>query len=151
MTVTVNFAAVANSIAGLTVSGVTMRDIDQIPDAADMIYPVMFPQPNNFITDISPVFQSFGSNGTAKIDMSYTLNYVYIHAPAGSGISAFDSYSGLITNLAAIMVTMLSNDVLTGAIDNIPQAITAIDVIEDPAGNSYWGALLSYRILELVN
>lgn len=150
MTIAVNFATVTNSIAALVVSGVTIKDIDEIPDAANMLTPIMFPQPNDFITDIQPEFVSFGSNGTAKINMSYTLNYVFLECEAGSGVSAFAGYSGLITHLMAIMVTMLSNDAITGAVDNVPQSITSIGVVQDPAGNEYWGALLSFRILEFV-
>ncbi len=147
MTVTSAFSTIANSIAALSVSGVTIKDIDEIPQSAALLCPVLIPQPNDFVTDFEASFQSLGSNGTAKIDLTYTLNYVYLHCEAGSGISAFDIYSGLITNLSAILVAVLSNDAITGLVDMKPR-IGSIGVIEDPSGNRYWGVMLSLSILE---
>lgn len=147
MTITVAFATVADSIAGLTYTGITAKDIDQIPDNAELLCPIFFPQPNDFVMDIQSTFQSFGSNGTAKIDLSYTLNYVYLHCKTG-GIGAFEANAGLIANIAVIVKAILSNDAITGAVDIVPQTIQSIGVVEDPAGNQFWGALFSFRVLE---
>ncbi len=150
MTITVGFSIVTNSIAALSISGVTVKDIDQIPTSASMLCPILFPQPNDFVTGITPTFETYGSNGGAKINMTYTLNYVFLECEAGSGISAFDAYNGLITHIAAILQAVLSNDAITGAVDITPHGIPNIGVIEDPAGNQFWGALLSFEILEYV-
>lgn len=148
MTINCQFATVADSIAGLTISGVTIKDIDQIPVSASLTCPILFPQPEGFISDIQYARQSFGSNGTPKIDFSYTLNYVYLHCETGSGISALDPYAGIIAKLELITETIMSNDAITGAVDIIPNTIGGIGSIQDPAGNTYWGALLSFRVLE---
>jgi len=148
MTITSSLVTIADSISKLTITGITLRDIDQIPPNASLLCPLLIPQPNDFVTDISTEFVSFGSNGTAKINMQYTLNYVYLHAEAGSGVGTYDVYSGLITNLAKIIVAILSNDAVTGAVDVSLQSISNIGVINDPAGNEYWGVLFSLRVLE---
>lgn len=150
MTITVSFATVADSISGLTVPGVNIANIDNIPVTAQMLCPILIPQPNDFITGISPTFETLGSNGDAAINMSYTLNYVFLECETGSGVSAMDAYASLIAHLAAIMKTMLSNDAITGAIDNLPNAISSIGAIQDPSGNQYWGALIQLKILEYV-
>jgi hypothetical protein len=148
MTITSAFSTVTNSIAALSISGVTIKDIDEIPQSAQLLGPVLIPQPNDFVTEFTQTFQSFGSNGTAKVDFGYTLNYVYLHCEAGSGISSFDIYAGLITNLSAIVVAIASNDAVSGLVDLKIASISNIGVIEDPSGNQYWGVLLGLRVLE---
>jgi hypothetical protein len=147
MTISSAFATITNSIAALSISGVTIKDIDEILQTARMICPVLLPQPNDFVTDFEPTFQSFGSNGTPKIDLNYTLHYVYLHCEAGGGLSQLDIYAGLMTKLSAILVALLSNDAVTGLVDMKPD-IGNIGVIEDPSGNQYWGVMFSLRILE---
>lgn len=150
MTVTVSFSTVTNSIAALSVSGVTIKDVDEIPEDVAMLTPILFPQPSGFITDVSPEFQSFGSNGTAKMDLGYTLNYVYLHAPVGSGVNAFAPYAGMITKLAAIFVAIMSNDAITGAVDVRLNSLPNLGVVTTPNDEDYWGALISLRVLEHV-
>ena len=148
MTITVAFSTVSDSIAGLTITGVTVKDIDQIPDNADLLGPILFPQPNDFITELSVERMSFGGGGTAKMDMTYTLNYVYLHCAAGGNIGAFGAYSGIITNLAVIVTAILTNDNISGPVDFEMQTVPSIGVIDDPAGNQFWGALLSFKVTE---
>jgi hypothetical protein len=150
MTITVSFATVAHSIAALAVPGVTIKDIDEIPAAGSLLCPIMFPQPSGTISGIQPVFQTVGTGGTAKIDLSYTLHYVFLECEAGSGINELAATAAVIGHLADILEVMLANDAVIGAIDSVPESIDEIGVIEDPTGNQYWGALLSFKILEFV-
>lgn len=148
MTISSTIATVADSIAGLTISGVTIKDIDQIPDTASMLTPLLIPQPANFVTNLSVEFKTFGSNGGAKIDTSYTLNYAFLFCEVGSGISSFAAFSGLIGKLQEILVAITSNDAITGAVDVKIGTIGNIGVITDPAGVEYWGLEFSLRVLE---
>lgn len=150
MTITIGFTTVADSISKLSISGVTVLDIDKVPDSAQMLCPVMFPQPDNFVTDINVERVTVGSGGTAKMDMTYTLNYVFLQAEIGSGISAFSAYSNIISNIATIMGVILVSDNITGAVDLTLNTIGEIGAIEDPSGNQYWGVLFSFNILEFV-
>jgi len=117
MTVTSNLSTVAASIASLSLTGITNKGITAIPDTAEMLTPIMFPQPNDYMTNVKPEFVSFGSNGSAKMDLTYTLNYVYLHCAIGSGITTYDIYSGLVTNLSVIIVAIMSNDAVSGLVD----------------------------------
>lgn len=150
MTVSVNFETVTNSIAALSISGVTIKDIDEIPEDAAMLTPILFPQPPGFITDIAPSFETFGSNGAAKMNLEYTLNYVYLHAPVGSGINAFAPYAGMITKLAAIIVAIMSNDAITGLVDLKLNALPNLGIVTSPNDVDYWGVLISLRVTEYV-
>lgn len=147
MTITSAIATVADSIAGLTISGVTIKDIDQIPDTARLLCPLLIPKPDNFVTDISVTFETFGSNGGAKINTNYTLNYVFLFCEVG-GVSSFAAFGGLVTKLSAILVAINSNDTITGAVDVKINSIGNIGVITDPAGIEYWGLEFGLRVLE---
>lgn len=148
MTITSSIGTVADSIAGLTISGVTIRDIDQIPDTANMLCPLLIPDPSGFVTDISVSFETYGSNGSAKVNTNYTLNYIFLFCEVGSGIGTYAAYSGLITKLSAILVAINSNDSISGAVDMKVNNISNIGVVTDPAGNEFWGLAFSLRVLE---
>ena len=148
MAITSTIATVADSISGLSISGVTIKDIDQIPETARMLTPLLIPQPANFVTDVSVTFQTYGSNGGAKINTNYNLNYVFLFCEVSSGMGAFAAFSGLISKLSSILVAINSNDAITGAVDVKISSIGNIGVITDPAGVEFWGFEFSLKILE---
>jgi len=148
MTITSSISTVANSISGLTISGVTIKNIDAIPDTARMLCPLLIPQPNDFVTNINVTFETFGSNGGAKLNMTYTLTYVFLFCEVSSGLGAFAAYNGLLTKLSAILVTIMSNDAVTGAVDLTVGNIGNVGVIVDPAGVEFWGLTFTLNVLE---
>ena len=148
MTVVCNVNTVATSIAGLTVSGVTIKDLNAIPDTASMLTPIVFPQPNGYMTNVAMTFESFGSNGAAKMNFEYDLNYVFLYAEVGSGINAFAPYSGLMTKLALILVTIFSNDAISGLVDMKLGSVGNVGVIADPTDKNFWGVLFTLHVLE---
>jgi hypothetical protein len=148
MTITSALATVADSISKIVIKGITVKDIDEIPQAASLACPLLIPNPNGYVSDINVEFQSFGSNTGAKIDMDYTLNYIYLHSEAGSGLGQYSIYSGLISKLSTIIVAILSNDAITGLVDMQLNGIGNIGVIEDPSGNQFWGVMFSLRVKE---
>ena len=148
MTINSTIATVADSISNLSISGITIKDIDTIPDSASMLCPLLIPQPNGFVTDVKVESLTYGSGGTANMNTSYTLNYVYLHCEAGSGINAYAPYAGIITKLELIIESILTNDNVTGAVDMKLGNIGNIGVIQDPSGNQFWGLMFSLRVLE---
>jgi len=148
VTITSTISTVADSIAGLSISGVTIKDINQIPDTARMLTPLLIPQPANFVTNLQVSFETFGSNGGAKINTNYTLNYVFLFCEVGSGVNAFAPFSALVGKLEDILEAINSNDAITGAVDVKVNTIGNIGVITDPAGVEFWGLEFSLRVLE---
>jgi len=147
MTVTCSVSTVAASIAALTVSGVTIKGIDKIPDSASLITPVLIPQPNDYMTGTQMTFESYGSNGTAKMNMEYDLNYVFLYCQVG-GINAFAPFSPLMGKLSEVLVTIMSNDAITGAVDMKLGSVDRIGVITDSAGVEYWGVMITLHVTE---
>jgi hypothetical protein len=150
MTVDVKFGTVISAIAGLTISGVNVKDVDETPDIAEMFLPVLFINPDNPITDIDPQFMSFGTQGSAKMDMGYTLNYLYLHAKVGSGMTLNSVLPGLISNMALIMETIFTNDYVSGAVELKLNGLPHVGVIEDATGKQFHGCAISLRVLEHV-
>lgn len=150
MTVDVQIGTVIGAISNLSITGINLKDIDEIPENAEMFLPCLFPNPDEPITDIEPRFVSFGTMGGAKMDLGYTLHYLYIHAKVGSGLTLNAILPGLISNLALIFETIMSNDVVTGAVDLQLDSLPSIGVIIGPTGAQYHGCALSFRVLEHV-
>jgi hypothetical protein len=148
MTVALNPVNVANSISQLVIPGVTIKDLNEVPQGGALVLPVLFPQPNDFITDTEPVTQSFGLGTTAAIDFNYTLHYVFLFAEAGSGISQMDVLPPLIEQIKLILEAILANDVVTGLVDMKLAGLEGLGIVQDPSGKEYWGAMFSLRCLE---
>lgn len=151
MTINCQIDTVSASIAALTISGVTIKSSASIPESAMMLCPILFPKPDGFVTDMEFTRESQGGNGTALMNLSYTLNYVYCHAPIGSGVGGiFTTYGPLITNLALILEKIFASDTLTGAVDITLSGVTNIGPVVDPAGNAYHGVEIALRVLEFI-
>lgn len=148
MTVNVNFISVADAISKLSISGVTLRDIDQIAASVQMAPATLAPKPGGYITNFKVSTDSFGTGGGQKMTLDYTLNYTYYHCQIGSVLD-FGSYSAMVTKIAVILVSLLSNDVVTGALDQNPR-VSDIGPVLDPAGNQYHGCVFSLDITQFV-
>jgi hypothetical protein len=151
MTINCQLDTVTNSIAALTVTGVTIKDIHDIPENAMETGPIMFPRPDGFVTDMTFTRESQGGGGTALMNLGYTLTYVYCHAPIGSGPDGlFSTYSGMITNIVLILEKIFASDNITGAVDMQLAGVSNIGPVQDPAGNAYHGVEITLRVLEFI-
>ncbi len=150
MTINVQLVTVADSISHISVSGVNVRDIDTIPETAIGFCPVLFPKPDGFITDMIFTRQTFGSDGSALMDLEYTLNYRFLYAEVGSG-SELANYAGVIEKLALILEAIFTDDTQTGAVDMQLQSVSNIGPLPDPVGlNAFHGVDIALRVLEHV-
>lgn len=150
MTVAVNFSTVTNSIAALSISGVTVKDIDEITSSRMGQKAIFAPRPENFVTGLSVTAETFGSGATRTATLAYTLNYVYYHCPLPSTLN-FADYANVITNVAAILVALITNDTLTGAADVGVGGVSDLGAVSDPAGNMFFGCVISIRVEEYIN
>jgi hypothetical protein len=148
MAITVHIQTAATAIAGLTVSGVTIKDITAIPTSAALLCPILIPSPQ-YVSNVVPTVHTTGGYPAAKIDLNYTLNYIYLHCDAGSGMSQLEIINGLMTNFSAIIAAIVGNNIL-GLIDIQFNGSQEIGIITDPAGNEYWGVMFSLRVQDMV-
>lgn len=143
-------AAVANSIAALSVSGVTMKDVDEIPTGVDTRAPTILPLPD-YVTNFEVERDSFGGGGALR-SVSYTLNYRLCYKPVGQGRhKTIEYYDVMIDKVALFFDAVMAVDTLTGAVDIAPDGVTNMGLVNDPSDNEFIGCDLAVRITEFVN
>lgn len=108
-------STIADSISKLSVSGLTIKDIDNIPQAIiQRDCPMLIPDVDNYI----------GFNiesdtlDRSKWTVTYRLNYLLMYAVVGAGrTNILDQYAGMIAKATAIVDKVISLSSLTGAVD----------------------------------
>lgn len=148
MAVTVHIQTVATAISNLSVSGVTIKDITAIPPSAALLCPILIPAPQ-YVSNVVPTVLTTGGYPAAKINLNYTLNYIYLHCHAGSGLSQLEIINPLMTNFTAIISAIVGNNIL-GLVDIQFNGSQEIGIITDPAGNEFWGVMFSLRVEDIV-
>jgi len=141
---------IASSIAALSVSGLTIRDIDDIPPAGGVRSgPELIALPN-YVTNFTVEFDSFGSGATAKMTVTYELNYRLLYAPAGSA-QALSLFGDMVAMVGLIWDAVLAVVTISGAIDIMPAGIINMGLVNDPAEGSFYGCDLAFQVKEFVN
>lgn len=147
MSSTIDFATVVSSIAGLTISGITVQS--KPTDAVGVLSNhILSPHPNGFISDVSVAPAELSKQ---NLDVRYTLHYDYFECPAGAGLNGlYTGYSGLISSVALILAAFAKHETLGGAIDNGEATVDMIGLMQDNAGNAFFGAEISIHILQFL-
>jgi hypothetical protein len=152
MTVTINFATVADSISKLSISGVTVKDLDEITASRLGQAALLAPIPDGFVTNIRFIDDAQTGGGLVRpMRLMYTLNYRYFHCQIGN-ILNFNAYSSMIINIVAILAALVNNDVnLSGAIQTELPRVSNIGPVLDPDGNAYHGCDISLDVMQFIN
>jgi hypothetical protein len=147
-------ATITNSIAAVSITGVTIKDIDEIPAR---VYgrncPILYPEPLNFITNFEAIKNTFGRGLTVKWHMHYDLNYTLLYAPVGSG-RGLELFAPTIAMACLIFDEIMEAHPLTGAELVVPGAIGVPGLMFDPTGGTaqdaeaFYGVQLTFRITE---
>lgn len=142
---TVDIATVTQSIAGLSISGVTIKALSAIPPTVGDAAKLLIPDPSQIISDYR-----IESVDVAEItsDVSYILHLLYIHCPIAQDISK--AISATMEKATLILVALNPDVELNGADSHDAATLDAIGQIEDPAGNIFWGARISLRIYQTI-
>jgi hypothetical protein len=148
MTTTVDLATVADSISKLSVSGVTIKDIDQVTDSMRMSPKTLCPRPEDYITGLGIVADESSSQWNT---LRYTLNYRYYHCAIAGGLGGlFSSYSGLLQKVTLILAAFAKSTSLAGAMDNGKPRVAKIGPVQDPKGNWFLGCEISIDIMQFL-
>ena len=142
-------STITDSISGLTVSGLTIKDIDQIPEAVERNYPVIFPEPINFLSELVATPASFSIGTGSQWNVEYNLTYSLLYAPLGSG-RGMEKYASTVALAIQFIDAILAVTTLNGSIEVTPFNISA-GPYSDPAGNMFFGAQIILHVLEFVN
>ena len=145
---TLAISTVCTSIAALTVDGVKIRDLDNIPPNATRLMPILFPIPSGEVSNITATRESFGGGSSAKVNVEYDLNYLFLYDIIGGGRTGLDWEQDRVEKWQAICDAILSIDVIDGAVDVWPVGNMEFGTFDDPAGNHYLGCLMTFHVIE---
>ena len=144
--------AVADSISKLTVTGVTLKDLNEIPTSVSARdCPILYPRPDGFISGFDPERMSMGSGSGAQLNVTYSLNYRFLFAKIGTERGLFALYPTFIAKIVLIADRMLVSDSITGLVDLQMIDIGEVGPVSDPMGNMFHGCDISFEVLEFVN
>lgn len=145
--------AICNSIAGLTVSGVTIKDLDEIPEAQQASAAIIIPRPDGFVSGFSIERDSQGSNtvGLPRYTVGYNLTYRLLYSPLGVERGLFKLYPSAVAAAFRFVDAVTANDAVTGALDIQVADIQNVGPVADPSGAMFHGCDIIVRVTELVN
>jgi len=141
----------ADSISKLSVSGVTIKDLDEIPNGIlSRDCPVILPAPN-FLEVASIERDNLGSGTAAMWTFSYTLNYRLFYKQAGTERNIGSIYPTLIAKAMLFVDAIVANDNLTGVLDAEFGGISGLGIVPDPSDKNFWGCDIQINIKEFIN
>lgn len=142
---------IAENIAALSVSGVTIHDLDDLKgEYLERDLPVLIPNPEGYVANVLVERDSYGSS-EAKQHITYDLTYRYLHARVGSGRGLFDQYPQMVTNTGLILDRLIASDALSNQIDFRVVNVSAFGPVQDPSGNLYHGCDIIVNVMEFIN
>jgi len=139
---------VCTSIAALTIAGVKIRDLDNVPVSALKLTPILFPDAANPISNFTPTRESYGGGSSMLCDVEYDLNYLFLYGELGGGRTGLDYLEDRMLKVQAIYDAILGIDTLTGAVDVWPNSNVQFVTLADPAGKEYLGCAMSFHVQE---
>ena len=145
MAINIQIATIADSISKLSISGITIKDINELSASWKSLPNVLYPRPNNFITNVALTAAVMSKQ---RYDLHYVLNYRFLNVQVGSDAVMFATYPELIAKVILIANAIITNHNLTGAIDVSFGGITDIGALPDPVGNVFHGCDFQINVLE---
>ena len=145
---TLAITTVSTAISKVTVKGVTIKDLGKIPPSGLRVTPILFPNPENPLSNFTPTIESFGGGSSRLTDVEYDLNYMYLHCEMGAGRTGLDYLEECMLKIQAIYDAVLNIDTFSGGVDIIPTGDIALMTISDPSGKNYLGCTLTFHVRE---
>ncbi len=151
MTVSLKLASIADAISAISISGVTVKDKDQIVASWVSTPNVLYPNPDGWITNFSIDYIALMQGATAPMDISYTLNYRFLGVQVGD-LSIFPAaYSSLVDKLILIINAVISVPAPYSGTVELKLGNISIGARTDPTGNNFFGADFALNITEMQN
>lgn len=148
-----NATGIAAGIAALTITGITVKDIDTISDRINpRDCPLLMPNPNSWISGgigTSEAAQGPATFGPGMWVFERAFSYLYLHAQIGSGRGLNDHMSGMSDNLDAILTAMVGLNI--AGVDVMQLENSDFNVVTDPTGQQFYGFGVVITLKERVN
>ena len=153
MTIACKLSEIADAISGISISGVTVLDRNQVVPAWPLTANVLYPKPDGLVSDIVPTYVSLSHDSGAQIDLTYTLTYRFLGVRVASdGTFQAVNYSDLIDKAILIVNAMIAvHAPYSGKVDMTFGGISNVGALTDPAGNLSYGCDITLNITEQQN
>jgi hypothetical protein len=146
---TISIVTIADSIASLSVTGVTIKDLNQIPDSVnDGDCPMVIPNPDGFVSAFELERMAMSSGASNVWDVRYTLTYRFLHSEIGLGMGLLDKYPLMVDKVMDFVDKVLISDSVTGSVDLTLEDISSFGPVSDPSGKMFHGCDIMLRVLE---
>ena len=146
---TLSIVTVADSISKLSVTGVTIKDLDEIPErAVGFDCPMVYPSPDGFVSNFEVERMAMASGASNVWNITYNLNYRFLHSELGEGLGLFDIYDDMVDKVMDFVDKMLVSDAVTGCVDLTVEDISSFGPVSDPSGSMFHGCDISFAVLE---
>ena len=144
---TLAISTVCTSIAALTIAGLHIYDLDNIPPSGTRLLPILFPDPASPISNFTSIRESFGGGSSALMNVEYDLNYMFVYCEIGAMRTGLDALEDCVLMIQAIEDAIISIDTIVGAVDITPLPFT-VNVVDDPSGKHYMGCAMTFHVIE---
>ena len=124
----------------------TVRGESGVADSMMANTGVLAPRPEKFVTGVRLIHVEMTQQAN---NFYYTLHYRYYHCAIGS-VNMTNSWTGLLTNLAAILAALSNHTTMPGSIDSEDPIVETMGPVSDPAGNMYLGAEIAITIMQFL-
>jgi hypothetical protein len=153
MAFSLKLSEIADAIAALSVSGVTVKDRNELTASWAGTPNVLYPNIDGpWVTDLSLDYRAMIRGTNAPVNVSYTLNYRFLGVQVGDLAILPTAYSNLIDKVIAIINALVAMDSpYSGAMNIEIAAVSDLHPLADPAGNMYYGCDFALRVEEIQN
>jgi hypothetical protein len=149
---------ITNSLAALSVSGVTIRDLDEVEAVVQFrgTTCILQPEPVDFMTNPTFTIDAFqGATTTSPAwRVEYDLRYTLFYSPIGT-VRNFEAFGELMAKAMLIWDAVLTSLVYTGAVKITPAGIITPGVVLEPGtpdgAAAFFGCHMTFHVLEFVN
>lgn len=147
-------ANIATGIAALSVTGVTIKDVDEIPERVQgRDCPILFPSPDGWLLggngEPSDGPTTFGTASTRMWTFNRAYRYIFLYEQTGATRGLKDVISGMAADVDLIMEAVAEMDLADVDVQNI--TVSEFGVIEAPGGNAFFGCMLDFTFRERIN
>lgn len=150
-TATTYMASIVSAISQLTITGITIKDIDEVAASWVSLPKVLYPNIDDFVTNFELNYPTFVQDGTGPVDIKYSLNYRYLSTQVGDMATV-----AVQSNLVLAEVISIVNKMLTVRAPYDGRVLMTLGDLSigarlDPAGNQYFGADFALNVEEIQN
>jgi hypothetical protein len=150
--VSIPIDTITAAIAGLTMTGITIRDTSGMTDSiVTRDCPVLTPRPNQFVNFQPVIRDTYGLATVAKKTVTFELVYRFFHSSAGEGRGLYDQFADFMDKIFIINDALIAADALGGTIDMQLTGNPDFGVVTDGAGNEFWGADVTVLCTVFIN